>query len=507
MMLGAGDISTCRRGLHMLRDHLPSSSASPSTSPSCWTSSDETQVVQSVVEALYHHSRHPHVPLRLTALGGLVKVGQSGQQLPVSCYSVAVEQLKNPYPQIRLVSVKLVSILADQHGDMVLGQQHQHDHRLVDHGFQELCSCMSDFDWRVRLEAVTALGAFRSVSPHIKLAALSKKATLSVPLGDTKGAKPGAGGGRTTGTQSLQGPLNEGSPTGQYRFPWLDAPTLDNAVGAFVYGLEDDMHQVCIGTIHTLVELSLSDRVMAYICVDHLLDTMTDENVEVRKAATRGLEQLFLAHPGLSRRLTRPQLNLVLMVSLDSQRQVRGLVLEMLTKMTYPKVAHLEQVEKTLMQVAVRYPQDLHEVLEVARKVAYRHAGYMGVLAQQLLPGFHPLLTQWTSQHEGFQPDPSASASHPQSMTLDIPQMVQLNMIVSSALKVPDLRTNLGVPVDWLQAILVRLGGGGPDDFWSTLRGTEPPCGALNMEVEPVGDDQEPGGGPDDHLDNELVDE
>eukprot|EP00116_Pleurobrachia_bachei_P004508 sb/3464770/ len=216
--------------------------------------------------------------VRRTAVQHLVEGASSSPSLsiPISIYHKAVSLLDDPCDEVRLHAVRLIPQLVSRHSkERVVGSAGRMV-ALPHHAFVQLCVLMRDISTPVRAEVAKTLGEFDAIDPEYLKQTLNKKVMGSMRIG----AQEFSSGRTWAGDAPVR------SNTGDVN---LIPPA---ACGAFIHGMEDELHVVRRNTVQSICHQSVGCVQFAESSIPHLVDMLNDEDQDVRLLTITSLQSV-----------------------------------------------------------------------------------------------------------------------------------------------------------------------------------------------------------------------
>lgn len=246
---------------------------------------------------------------------------------------------------------------------------------IIDDAFVSICSLATDISVPVRIAAFQAMASLKGVSETLLLQTFDKKLMSHLRLRksahDTLKEKHGIVK-QTTYNNSV-------APQGDLAIQDVSIMSA-GACGAFIHGLEDEIHEVRLATLNAIRALAINFHPLASKALDFLVDMFNDEIERVRIAALLVMTDISPYYV-----LQEEQLDMMLGIFDDGNMHVRHAAHRLFT------IAHvinhhcLMELTNTLLFALGKYPQDALSVYKCTLGLGCHHTAFTELVMPHLL--------------------------------------------------------------------------------------------------------------------------
>ncbi|EGD80609.1 hypothetical protein PTSG_01198 [Salpingoeca rosetta] len=252
---------------------------------------------------------------------------------------------------------------------------------IVNDAFVSLCDLATDISSAVRAATFRALSHLRGVSPEHVLQTLDKK--LMSHLRTRKSAHEALKEKHGTTKRAVEQALSQQPPQGDIDVHDISIMSA-GACGAFIHGLEDEIHEVRLATLETIRVLALNYKPLALKSLDFLVDMFNDDIDRVRVCALRVMTDLSAFFT-----LQEEQVDMMLGILDDGNATVRHSAHRLFGASRVVNHNCLHVIVASMLAALARYPEDHISIFHCLRRLGASHPTFTAFLCPTLL-GFSP---------------------------------------------------------------------------------------------------------------------
>ncbi|ESN98447.1 hypothetical protein HELRODRAFT_101627 [Helobdella robusta] len=379
--------------------------------------------------------------VQLVAFEAILEWHKRGIEFDWLTYKCALTSLDDDHEGIRLVAMKIIWIIAQQHPHKFLLSNGNGSKKLIDDCFVNLCEFMNDSSPKVRTQAATLLGSMHGVSLQFLSQTLDKKLMSNMRRKTTSHERQKEL--FRSGEWSSGKKWGDDSPK-----ECLDADSITiisgGACGAFVHGLEDEIAAVRNASIVSMGDLSCRHVDFSHMCHDFIVDMFNDEIDSVRLNAINSLAKM-----SRSIVMREEQLDIIVGVLKDFYAEIREAMHALLCCCRLATKSGMDSLVMSLLDNLTRYPEDRVSVWRVMKSLGENHPS----LTLSLLPSLLSVHLYFeTREHELDDPSyigvllmVSNAAPHCPTMPALLPQFIPHHFLHLKNMY-PDL-----VPDNWFR--------------------------------------------------------
>ena len=365
--------STSHPIVHCKCLELLSRLASPDTAGQC----------EQAVQLCGSYSLAQDARVRTAAFHSLLTLHRRGVRLDVKMYPVLCTALADDYEGVRCEALKLLSALAmtePEHQVDLVGDTVE-TNRLVDDVFSRTCQAINDVREQVRALAARLIGDMKGVSKVFLEQTLDKKLMSNMRL--KKSAHERMANLISSGDWSSGKKWADDAPKEHLNEAQINLVSFGSC-GAFVHGLEDECLSVRVASVESLTKLAITNKDLALIALDFLVDMFNDEIEGVRLGAIESLTSI-----ARHIQLHSHQLEIILATLDDFSTLMREKLHVMLQACTIATKDGLKMVIQKLLNNLKRYPQDRRSIFVTFKQLGGNHPDLTLPLVTSLLD-IHP---------------------------------------------------------------------------------------------------------------------